>query len=169
VIRDRYPLPLLHEILQAPKLQTTQFFTVLDVRWGFNNIQIRKGDEWKATFITNRGLFEPQVMYFGMCNAPASFQRMMDILFTKVLTMGNVFVYVDEVLVTGDDLEELRYWTCEVLEIMRASRLSCKPVKCQFEQRIVQYLGTIIGHGQTAINPKKAATIMEWPFPETLK
>jgi hypothetical protein len=142
---------------------------VLDVRWGFNNIWIRKGDEWKATFITNRGLFEPWVMYFSMCNALASFQRMMDILFAKVLTMGNVFVYIDNILVTKDDLEELRYWTCEVLEIMRASCLSCKPVKCQFEQQMVQYLRTIIGHGQTAINLKKAATIVEWLVPETLK
>jgi hypothetical protein len=108
-------------------------------------------------------------MYFGMCNALASFQRMMDILFAKVLTTGNVFVYVDDVLVARDNLEELHYWTHEVLEIMRASRLSCKPVKCQFEQRMVQYLRTIIGHGQTAINPKKAAAIMEWLVPETLK
>jgi hypothetical protein len=59
---------------------------------------------------------------------------MMDILFAKVLTTGNVFVHVNDVLVARDDLEELRYWTCEVLEIMRASHLSCKPVKCQFEQ-----------------------------------
>jgi hypothetical protein len=169
VVRDQYPLPLLHEILQALKLQTAQFFMVLGVHWGFNNIWIRKSDEWKATFITNRSLFEPQVMYFSMCNAPASFQRMMDILFTKVLTTGNVFVYVDDVLVARDDLEELRYWTREVLEIMRASHLSCKPIKCQFEQRTVQYLRMIIGHGQTAINPKKAAAITEWLVPETLK
>jgi hypothetical protein len=104
-----------------------------------------------------------------MCNVLALFQRMMDILFAKVLTMGNIFVYINDVLVTGDDLEELHYWTREVLEIMRASHLSCKPVKCQFEQRTVQCLRTIIGHGQIAINPKKAAAIAEWLVPETLK
>jgi hypothetical protein len=52
---------------------------------------------------------------------------------------------------------------------MRANRLSCKPVKCQFEQQMVQYLGTIVGHGQTAINPRKAAAIAEWLVPEMLK
>jgi hypothetical protein len=108
-------------------------------------------------------------MYFSMCNALASFQRMMDVCFQELLTSGCVFVYVDDVLITGDDLEELRFWTCKVLMVMRANRLSCKPFKCQFEQRMVQYLRTIVGHGQTAINPRKAAAIVEWPVPETLK
>jgi hypothetical protein len=67
---------------------------VIDVHWGFNNVHIREGDEWKAAFITNWGLFEPLMMYFSMCNAPASFQQMMDVLFWKVLTSGRVFVYV---------------------------------------------------------------------------
>jgi hypothetical protein len=140
VVQDWYPLPLLCEILQAPKLRTAQYFTVIDMWWGFNNIRIREGDEWKATFITNRGLFEPLVMYFGMCNALASFQRMMDVCFQELLTSGCVFVYVDNVLIAGDDLEELRFWMCKVLMVMRANHLSCKPVKCQLEQRTVQYL-----------------------------
>jgi hypothetical protein len=142
---------------------------VIDVCWGFNNVRIREGNEWKATFITNQGLFEPLVMYFSMCNAPATFQQMMDILFWKVLMSGRVFVYVDDVLITSGDLEELHYWTCKVLTIMRESCLSCKPVKCQFEQRSIKYLGTIIGYGQTAINPAKAETIVEWPTPQNLK
>jgi hypothetical protein len=157
------------EILQAPKFQTAQYYTVIDVRWGFNNICIREGDEWKAAFITSWGLFEPRVMYFGMCNAPSSFQRMMDVILAKLLTTGCVFVYVDDILIVGDNLEELRHWTREVLEVMRTNRLSCKPVKCQFEQRSVTYLRTIIGQGQTAINLKKAAAIAEWPTPMSLK
>jgi hypothetical protein len=119
-------------------LQTAQYFTVIDVHWGFNNVCIREGEEWKAAFITNWGLFKPLVMYFGMCNAPAMFQQMMDVLFQKVLMSGRVFVYVDDVLIAGDDLEELCHWTREVLMIMRESRLSCKPVKCQFEQQSVK-------------------------------
>jgi hypothetical protein len=82
---------------------------------------------------------------------------------------GRVFVYMDDMLITSDDLEELCYWMHKVLMIMRESRLSCKPVKCQFEQWSVKYLGTIIGYGQTAINPKKAEAIAEWPTPWNLK
>jgi hypothetical protein len=169
VIRDQYPLPLLCEILQAPKFQTAQYYTIIDVRWGFNNICIGEGDEWKAAFITSQGLFEPRVMYFGMCNVPSSFQRMMDIILAKLLTTGCVFVYVDDILIARDNLEELHYWTQEVLEVMRTNCLSCKPVKHQFKQRSVTYLGMIIGQGQTAINLKKAAAIAEWPTPTSLK
>jgi hypothetical protein len=82
---------------------------IIDVHWGFSNVHIREGDEWKATFITNWGLFEPLVMYFSMCNAPATFQQMMDVLFQKVLMSGRVFVYIDDVLIAGNDLEELCY------------------------------------------------------------
>jgi hypothetical protein len=117
----------------------------------------------------NRGLFELLVMYFSMCNAPVTFQRMMDMCFQKVLMSGCVFIYVDDVLITSDDLEEVRYWTREVLMVMRANRLSCKPVKCQFEQRSIKYLGTIIGYGQTAINPKNAKAIADWLTPRNLR
>jgi hypothetical protein len=139
------------------------------VQWGFNNICIREGDEWKVAFITSQGLFKPRVMYFGMCNALSSFQRMMDIILAKLLTMGCVFVYADDILIAGDNLDKLRYWTREVLEVMRTNRLSCKPIKCQLEQRSVTYLGMIIGQGQTAINLKKAAAIAEWLTPTSLK
>ena len=57
----------------------------LDIRWGYNNIHIQKGDEWKATFKTNKGLFKPTVMFFGMCNSPATFQAMMDDIFTEMI------------------------------------------------------------------------------------
>ena len=63
------------------KLKGDKYFTKLDVRWGYNDVRIRKGDGWKAAFKTNRGLFEPMVMFFGMCNSPATFQAMMDAIF----------------------------------------------------------------------------------------
>jgi hypothetical protein len=58
------------------KLKGTKYLTKLEVRWGYNNMQIREGDEWKATFKINKGLFEPMVMFFGMCNSLATFQAM---------------------------------------------------------------------------------------------
>jgi hypothetical protein len=60
------------------QLKDTQYFTKLDLRWGYNNVWIKKGDEWKAAFRTNRGLFKPTVMFFGLCNSLATFQAMMD-------------------------------------------------------------------------------------------
>ena len=167
-IRDRYPLPLLSEILQSPKFQTAKYFRVIDIRWGYNNVQIKEGDEWKAAFITKCGLFEPLVMFFGLCNAPASFQQMINVKFRKVLDSGCVFIYMDDIIILGDTLEELRLWTKQVLDTMGKHKLSCKPVKCQFEKEMVKYLGTIISHGQLSVNPSKVKAIADWPIPRKL-
>lgn len=78
-IKNAYPLPLIPELID--KLLDTKLFTKLDVRWGFNNIRIKDGDQWKAVFKTNLGLFEPMVMFFGLTNSPAIFQTLMNHLF----------------------------------------------------------------------------------------
>jgi len=70
-IKNKYPLPLIQELID--KVKGAQFFTKLDIQWGYNNVRIRKRNEWKAAFRTNRGLFEPLIMYFGLCNSPATF------------------------------------------------------------------------------------------------
>ncbi len=72
-IHDNYPLPLIKTILE--QLQGRSLFTKFDIRWGYNNIRIKEGDEWKAAFKTQKGLFEPRVMFFGLTNSPATFQR----------------------------------------------------------------------------------------------
>src|SRR6266498_1465001 len=71
-VKNKYPLPLIPELIV--KLWGAKYFTKLDVRWGFNNVRIKEGEEWKAAFQTTRGLFEPLVMYFGLTNSPATFQ-----------------------------------------------------------------------------------------------
>ena len=65
-VKNKYPLPLISELIN--KLQGAKYFTKLDVRWGFNNVQMKEEDEWKAAFRTNRGLYEPLVMFFGLTN-----------------------------------------------------------------------------------------------------
>ena len=70
-IKNSYPLPLISDIVD--KLKGAKYFTKMNVHWGYNNIWICKGDGWKVAFKTNKGLFEPMVMFFGMCNSPATF------------------------------------------------------------------------------------------------
>jgi hypothetical protein len=77
--KNRHPLPLIDDLIH--RLKGAQYFTKLDVHWGYNNVRIHKGDEWKAAFHTNRGLFEPLVMYCGLTNNPATFQTMMNEIF----------------------------------------------------------------------------------------
>ena len=78
-IKDKMPLPLIGEVID--KLKEARYFNKLDLIWGYNNVQIKEGDEWKATFLTNKGLFKPQVMYFRLYNSPGTFQRMMNSIF----------------------------------------------------------------------------------------
>jgi len=82
-IKNKYPLPLIPKLI--PKLCGAKYFTKLDVRWSFNNVCIKEGDEWKAVFWMNCGLFKPLVMYFGLMNNPATFQTMMDGIFKDLI------------------------------------------------------------------------------------
>jgi len=96
-VKNKYPLPLNSELVS--QLRGARYFTKLDVRWGFNNVRIKPGDEWKAAFRTNRGLFEPLVMFFGMTNSPATFQTMMNDIFWNLIAEGIVVVYLDDILI----------------------------------------------------------------------
>ena len=78
-IKNAYPLPRVDELLD--KLKGAKYFTKLDLRWGYNNVRIKIGDEWKAAFKMNKGLFEPLVMFFGLCNSLATFQNMINNIF----------------------------------------------------------------------------------------
>ena len=71
IIKDKMPLPLIGEVID--KLKEAKYFNKLDLIWEYNNVRIKEGDEWKAAFLINKGLFEPQVMYFGLCNSPGTF------------------------------------------------------------------------------------------------
>ena len=75
-IKNNYPLPLISQLVD--KLKGCKLFTKMDLRWGYNNVRVKEGDEWKAAFVTHKGAFEPLVMYFSLCNSPATFQKMMN-------------------------------------------------------------------------------------------
>ena len=98
------------------KLLGARFFTKLDVRWGYNNIRLREGDEWKAAFKTPLGLFEPTVMTFGLCNAPATFQTFMDTQFADLIATGHVVIYLDNILIFATTLNKLIRLTHLVLQ-----------------------------------------------------
>ena len=100
-IKNRYPLPLISELIN--KLTHAKIFSKMDIQWGYNNIQIKEGDEWKAAFRTNRGLFEPLVMFFGLTNSPATFQTMMNDVFREEIAKGWVVIYMDDILVFSEN------------------------------------------------------------------
>ena len=156
-VKNKYPLPLIPELIA--KLRGAKYFTRLDVRWGFNNIWIKEGNEWKAAFRTNRGLFEPLVMFFGLTNSPATFQTMMDNIFEDLISEGIVVVYLDDILIFTETLKEL----------LEKHKLYLRPDKCEFEKTTVEYLGVIISHNSVSMDPVKIAGVTEWPAPTNKK
>jgi hypothetical protein len=145
------------------------YCTKLDVRWAYNNVHIREGDEWKATFRTNRGLFEPLVMYFGLTNSPATFQTMMNEIFQGLITEGVVSVYLDDILIFTNSLEEHQRITCLVLDCMRKHKLYLRPEKCEFEKVRIEYLSVIISHNKVEMDLVKIAGVADWPMPSNKK
>ena len=78
----------------------------MDVRWGYNNVRIKEEDQWKAAFITNQGLFEPKVMFFGLTNSLATFQTMVNAIFAQELREGWITIYMDDILIHMDQNKE---------------------------------------------------------------
>ncbi|KAL7277513.1 hypothetical protein ACG7TL_008434 [Trametes sanguinea] len=166
-VKNRYPIPRIADLVDS--LSQASIFTKIDLRWGYNNVRIRKGDEWKTAFITHRGLFEVTVMYFGFSNAPATFQAMMNDILGDLIRDGHVIVYLDDILIFTNDIHQHRALTREVLKRLREKDLFAKPEKCLFEQSSIEYLGMIISKGKISMDPKKVAGVTDWPRPTKVK
>ena len=167
-VPNKYPLPLIADLIHD--LAGKKLFSKFDVRWGYNNIRIKKGDEWKAAFKTSAGLFEPTVMFFGLTNSPATFQTMMDDIFQEEIAQGWLRVYMDDVIIaTDNDEKEHSRRVNQFLTKLANHDLFLKPEKCRFHQKEVEYLGVIIGDGKVKMDPVKVEGIAKWPKPTTVK
>ena len=124
IIKDKTPLPLIGEVID--KLKEVRYFNKLDLIWGYNNVQIKEGDEWKAAFLTNKGLFKPQVMYFGLYNSLGTFQRMMNSVFWELLDEGILANYMDDFIIPARTKEELEEQIIRFLKIAEKHQLYFK-------------------------------------------
>jgi RNase H-like domain found in reverse transcriptase/Reverse transcriptase (RNA-dependent DNA polymerase)/Integrase zinc binding domain len=117
----------------------------------------------------NKGLFKPTMMFFGVCNSPATFQAMMDDIFMTIIDNRLVIVYMDDILIFADTKEELERITKLVLEKLQEHNLFLKAKKCKFCQTRIEYLGMIIEEGRISMDAVKLGGIRDWPVPTTLK
>jgi len=124
MIKDKTPLPLIREVID--KLKEAKYFNKLDLIWEYNNVQIKEGDEWKTAFLTNKGLFKPQVIYFELCNSLGTFQRMMNSIFRKLLHEGVLANYMDDFIILVRAMEELEEQTIRFLKIAEKYNLCFK-------------------------------------------
>jgi Reverse transcriptase (RNA-dependent DNA polymerase) len=156
-VKNHYPLPLIPKLID--KIKNAKVFSKLDVRWGYNNMRIREGDEWKATFITNRGCFEPLVMFFGLCNSPTTFQSIMNEIFHEEINEGWLHIYMDDFLITTDTIAENEACLHRVFAKCQDNKLFFKPEKCSFLKDSIDYLGLIIKHSEITMDPSKVDAI----------
>jgi hypothetical protein len=164
--KNVYPLPRQDDLMA--QLQGAKIFTKLDLRWGYNNVRIKEGDEYKTAFRTKYGLFETLVMPFGLTNAPATFQHFMNDIFRDMLDT-KVVIYLDDILIFSKSQEDHERDVREVLRRLAANQLFCKLSKCSFHVDTVDYLGLVISPKGISMEEKKVQAIKEWPIPQNVK
>jgi len=129
MIKNNYPLPLISDILK--NTGTKKVFTKMDLRWGYNNVRIKKEDEWKVVFITPEGSFELTVMFFGLTNLPAMFQTMINKLLRNFINTGKVAAFIDNVIVEMETENRHDEIVAEVIRRLEENDLYVKPEKCK--------------------------------------
>ena len=165
-VKNRYPLPLIQETLQA--VSKAKYFTKLDVVAAFNKLRMTEGQEKLTAFRTSFGLYEYLVMPFGLCNAPSSFQRYInDVLHEYLLDF--VSAYIDDILIFSETRQEHEKHVRKVLQKLREAGLQIDIEKCAFFQRSIKYLGLIISTDGIQMDPEKLAAIADWPAPRSVR
>lgn len=165
-VKNRYPLPRIDMLMD--RLHGVKYFTKLDLASGYHQVRIKKGDELKTAFRTRYGHFEYLVMPFGLCNAPATFQRLMNEVFGSELDEF-VLVYLDDILIYSRTKEEHRRHVRRVLTLLRKHKLYAKRKKCEFGMDRVEFLGHVVTAEGVQVCADKIAAIRDWPVPRTVR
>ena len=165
-VRNRYPLPLIPELLD--RLRTGKIFSKIDLWGAYNLVRIKPGDEWKTAFRTRYGHFEYKVMPFGLTNAPTVFQHMMNDIFREYLDHF-VVIYLDDILVFSSNIKEHTRHVRLVLAKLREHGLYAKSEKCEFDRTSVEFLGYVISTQGITMDTRKVKTIQEWVVPTRVR
>ena len=164
--KDAYPLPRIDATLDT--LAGSQCFSTLDLLSGYWQVEMAQGDRQKTAFCTTEGLFEFKVMPFGLCNAPATFQRLMDLVLAG-LQWSCCLVYIDDVIILGRSFSEHLRNLQAVFERIQSAGLKLKPSKCSFLQDEVQYLGHIVSKDGVKVDPAKTNKVASWSTPTSIR
>ena len=132
-IKNNYPLLLISDMIN--NIGTKKVFTKKDLRWDYNNVRIKEGDEWKTAFTTPEGSFEPTVMFFGLTNSLATFQTMINKLLRELINTRKVAVFIDNVIVGTEEKEGHDKMVAEVVKRLEENDLYVKPEKCKWKVR----------------------------------
>lgn len=164
--KDAYPLPRIEESLTG--LKGAAWYSTLDLASGYWQVEVHPEDQEKTAFATPMGLYQFERMPFGLCNAPATFQRLMQrCLGDKVHDF--LLIYLDDVIVFSSDFASHLGHLEQVFSRLGAHGLKLQPAKCSLFQRSVKYLGHVVSQGGVSTDPEKTIAVQDWPVPTTVK
>jgi hypothetical protein len=165
-IKEKFPIPVIDDLLD--ELSGAQFFTKLDLLSGYHQIHMKEADIPKTTFRTHEGHHEFLVMPFGLCNAPSTFQSLMNHIFCPFLHHF-VLVFFYDILIYCKTWTDHISHVDRVLHLLSQHQIFLKQYKCAFGASEVEYLGHLVGKAGVRVDPKKIEAMYNWPHPKTLK
>ncbi|CAI5480238.1 unnamed protein product [Closterium sp. Yama58-4] len=165
-VKNRFPVPRVEDLLDA--VQGARVFSKIDLRSGYHQIRVVPEDQHKTAFRTKQGLYEFRVLPFGLTNAPATFQTLMNTVLSEFLG-SFVVVYLDDILIFSKSKEEHVQHLQKVFEVLRREKLYAKQSKCEFFLPEVEFLGHVVSASGVRTDPKKIAAVQDWVAPTSVK
>ena len=164
-VKNRYPLPRIDELIDS--LGGSAVYSSLDLQQGYNQIKIRAEDVSRTAFRTPMGHYEFVVLPFGLTNAPATFQAVMNRIFEPYIGRF-VVVYLDDILVFSRNREEHLKHLETCLDVLRKQKFHAKASKCHWAKSELEYLGHIVSAEGVRMDPKKVSVVRDWPLPQSV-
>jgi len=149
-------------------MASATLFSTFDLQSSYHQVVVAPEDRDKTTFISPRGMYRYRTMPFGLCNAGATFQRLMDVVMSG-LHLDMCLVYLDDIIAFSSTVDEHIERLVTVMERLRTAGLKLKAEKCSFMRRSVSFLGHAISGEGIATDPEKTTAVAEWPVPASLK
>jgi len=161
-IKKNYILPLISDLID--NIEKKKVFIKMNLRWGYNNVRIKEGDEWKIVFIfsTPESVYELTVIFFRLTNSPATFQTIINDLLKNLIEIGDVAAFIDDVIVGMEIKEEHNDIVEEVLRRIAENDLFVKSEKYVLKIRDIGFLGVVIGLDGVKMEKKKFQEVVDW-------
>ena len=164
-IRDSYPLPDINTSLDS--LQGSKWFSTLDLTSGYYQVKLHPEDADKSAFVCHSGLFQFRVLSLGLCNAPATFQRLMEFILAG-LQWGTCLIYLDDIIVFSKDFDSHLARLDEILTRIADANLKISAKKCSLFRNQVKFLGHVVSDEGVATDLDKVKAILSWPTPKNV-